>query len=229
MLGVALVVVGAVLIANSPLSKVDAFARVPIREGVTNSTVHLTRTGSYVAYFETPTGGPTRYELDLALGDPSGQRVPLHLYSPHTALTYDVDNRRGRAVYTFKITKAGDYRVLLRSDVPSDGTHLAFGESVAHGLVAGVSTIVPGVLLIVAAIVLLIVGLVRRGRHKRELRDGYGYPPGGAGPPAPPGPSFTKQNQPGPGQGYPPQGAPGSGGYQGYPGYPPPGQNHPGR
>jgi hypothetical protein len=169
-IGIALVVIGGVLVAKSPLAKVDGFARVSVASG--GGTVQLRRTGNYVGYYETPTDASHHAYVRMQITDSSGRVLPIQLYSTQSSLTYTDGGRFGQALFTFKISAAGSYRVLVRADGAPQGANVAFGESVAHGIVAGVALIIPGILLVIAAIVLLIVGLVRRSRYKRRLRDG---------------------------------------------------------
>lgn len=194
-IGVILVVIGGILLANSALNKIDSFKRVSVAAG--SGTVDLTRTGNYVAYYETGSSSSHKAFVQMRLVDSSGSPVSLKLYNNGTTLTYDEGGRHGEALFTFKIAKSGTYQVQVRSDTASAGAKIAFGESVAKGLAVGVGLLIPGVLLVITAIILLIIGLVKRSRHKTALASGYGYPQG------PPGPQFGGPQQ---GQGYPQQG-----------------------
>ncbi len=185
-LGLAMIVVGAVLLVNGSLDKVNKFARVSVGGG--GGTVHLSRTGKYVGYYETPSNANHHALVQMAMRSASGGEVKLHLYGRNSSLTYDTGGRHGEALFTFTIAKSGDYQVQVKADQAPAGAKVAFGESIAHNLVTGVLLVIPGVLLLVAAIILLIVGLVRRSRYNKRVRSG-GYP---AGPPP----------------GYPPQGWP---------------------
>lgn len=198
LIGLALAVVGIVVLVKSPIGKVDDFARAPI-DGQTH-TVELTRTGNYVGYYEEPgldTSKSRTPTFTLALVDASGTAVAVRKYSNTTTLSYEYGGHNGLAVAKFSITKAGTYTVRGEgTDVPADAK-IAFGESVAHGLIAGVLLFIGGLALIVTAIILLIVGLVKRGRHKKALTA---YPYG-----APPPPYYPPQ----PGFGGPPPGGAG--------------------
>jgi hypothetical protein len=229
-IGIALTVAGGVVLANSPLGKVDSFPRVSFAAG--SRTVQLNRTGNYVGYFESPSNASHHAFVQMRITNSGGTPVPLSEYSDHSNLTYDQNGKHGEAVFTFTIAQPGDYTVQVQSSDAAPGSDMALGESIAHGLVIGVGLILPGILLIITAVVLLIVGLVRRSRHKRQLSEGGGYGPyGGYGgyPPGPPGPTFTAQQPPGQApQGYQPPQGPGGQGYQ-QGGYPPPGQAAPPR
>jgi hypothetical protein len=195
-------VVGVLLLVNNSVRKIEKFTRVDIADG--SKTVQFERTGDYVGYYETPTDASPRAFVRMQITDSSGTPITLHLYGSNTHLTYTQGGRHGEALFTFTISKSGRYLVQVRSADAAPGSDVALGESIAHGLVAGVLTLIPGVLLVIAAIVLLIVGLVRRSGHKRELRrypdgpppthswgpaPGYpsGPPPAGYGGPPPPG------------------------------------------
>lgn len=167
--GVVLISIGAVVLANGSIGKIDDFERV----GLSNSaqTVRFDRAGKYVGYFETPSDGSHRADVRLAIADAADKPVTVRLYNA-SELIYSQGGRHGEALFTFSIPKSGEYQVLARSDDAPAGAGVAFGESIAGSLVAGVLLVLPGVLLVIAAIVLLIVGLVKHGRHKRE-RQAY--------------------------------------------------------
>lgn len=174
-IGVALCVVGVVLIASSPVFGTDEFARVDVDR---EQSVTLNRTGHTVVYFETPANGSHDATVEtVELTDPSGKPVPVKDYD--NTLTYDTGKRHAEAVLTFEAPAKGTYRVSSRFEDVPPGAQLAFGESVVGGIVTGVLLFIPGLLLLIAAVVLLIVGLVKRSRHKRELASVYA---GGHGP-----------------------------------------------
>lgn len=173
-LGIVAISVGAVVLANGSFNKIDDFTRADLGSQV--QTVRFDRSGKFIGYLETPSDGSHRADVRLALATPGDEEIPVRLY--RNTLTYDFNGRYGEALFTFTVPKAGEYQVLARSDNAPRGARMAFGESVAGGIVAGVLLIVPGILLVVAAIILLIVGLVRRGRHKRELRTYWQHNPG---------------------------------------------------
>lgn len=197
--GLALVIVGAVVLATKSISRVDDFDRVSISAG--SGTVKFDDTGKFLAYYEhdgfdiDEESPPT---LAVVLTSPSGKKLPLTTFyggksTTVDKLSYNYDGHDGAALYEFDIKEKGTYQVQIQANgnLPSDA-QLAFGESIAGGLVVGVLLILPGVLLVIAAIVLLIVGLVKRSRHKSELaRYPYGPPPPGGPPPNyPPQPGF---------------------------------------
>ena len=241
-LAVAAFVVGGITTSNSQ-NKVDSFQRIPIATSVSNlspQNVTFAKPGGYIAYYEAPdvTDNITRIpEPQVALLSPSHQE--LDLTTPYgnrsdnkiKLLTYDHDGHHGVAVWQFHISEAGTYQAVAGYSEAPAGAQMAFGTSIATGTAAGGLVIVGGVLLLVAAITLLIIGLVKRGRHKKQLATASAY--GFAGPPGYPGASAY----PGPSgyPGYPPQGGygpppgaypPASGaGYAPPPGpsYPPPG------
>ncbi|HEV7204355.1 MAG TPA: hypothetical protein VGN18_07060 [Jatrophihabitans sp.] len=187
-LGIALVVVGSIIIATKSLNKVDGFARVPVATG---GTVQL-KSGNQLVYYEASdvsSGIDTVPVPAIRITAPDGTKTILDtLYGGASResgriknrLTYDNNGHKGVAIYQLKITQAGTYQVEVQpSGQEKAGADLAFGESIAGGTALGAGLLVPGVLLIIAAIVLLIVGLVKRGRHKKEIASGAyggGYP-----------------------------------------------------
>lgn len=207
--GIALVVVGGVVVANNSLGKVDSFSRVSVASG--SGTATFTGTGGYLAYYEAPGVGSSTDRVPLpliTLRSPSGKTMTLEtLYGGHarsdgrinSRLTYNYNGHNGVAIYQFTINEKGTYQVQLQAPGNTDPrSDIAFGTSIAGGLAIGVALIIPGILLFVAGIVLLIVGLVKRSRHKGQLASygaGYGGGYGGySGGPPPPN------------YGYPPQG-----------------------
>lgn len=241
-IGLALVVIGAVVFASKSLSKVDGFARVPVAGG---GTAQL-KSGNQLVYYEASNVSSSISEVPvpaIRLTAPDGTQTVLDtLYGGASRasgkiknrLTYDNDGHKGVAIYQLKIAQAGSYKVEVQpSGLERSGAQLAFGESIAGGTALSAGLIVPGVLLIVAAIVLLIVGLVKRSRHKKEIASGAyggggygGQYPGqyGGGQPSQYGqPGGQYGEQPGPYGGQP--GGQYGGGQS--PSFPPPGQQGP--
>jgi hypothetical protein len=207
-------------VAQKSLSKVPHFQRVSVSAG--SGTANFSA-GNYVAYYESSkvTRGVKQVPVvPVRLTSPSGDRMVLDtLYGGKKVadatgkndikqLDYHYDGYNGVAMYQFKITEAGRYRVEVAqpSDVPDDAK-IAFGPSIAAGTAIGAALVVPGILLLLAAIVLLIIGLVRRRRHKRELADYALYHPN-----PPSGQQWGPPQQMGPPPGQPPYAPPPSGG-----------------
>ncbi len=219
--GIALIVVGGVVYQSQSLDKVKDFSRVSIADGGGSAT--FDKAGNYLAYYEQD-GIDTKTKgipiIAIRLTSPSGKQMILDtLYGGgrpqdlkiKSYLTYSTDGHDGVAIYQFKISEAGDYKVEFGgTEVAGPDSDMAFGPSIGKGTAVGAGFIIPGVLLVIAAIVLLIVGYVKKRRHKRELRSlpaglappAYGYAGG-------PAPGYPQQPA-----GYAPQG--------GAPGYPPP-------
>ncbi|GAB2461613.1 hypothetical protein [Jatrophihabitans fulvus] len=193
-LGVALCVIGVVLVVNAPLLNTGDFARISANGAP--QTVRLDR-GDYIAYLETPVDG--RHDADLGALAVDGPGGPVDATRYDGTLTYAIDGRNGDAQYTFTIERSGDYDIAIRADNAPPGTTMSFGQNVDEGIIAGVLTFAPGLVLVFGAVALLVVGLVRRSRHKRELasayrgggngyfsgppQPGYGAPPPGSGSP----------------------------------------------
>jgi hypothetical protein len=200
--GLALVIVGAIIIAKKSFSAVDNFQRVSVASGT--GTVSFTNAGNYLAYYEADNvnSGIKSVPVPLvALQSPSGKDMTLDtLYGGgnrasgqiKTRLTYGYNGHKGVAIYQFKITETGQYKVQVQATAgTAPNSDIAFGKSIGGGIALGAGLVVPGALLLVTAIILLIIGLVKRSRHKKQIAAGAG---GGYGGPPPP-------NYP-----YPPQG-----------------------
>src|SRR5206468_10963277 len=106
-IAIALVVVGAVVLAKKSLGKVGDFQRVSIASG--GGTVQLNRTGKWVVYYEASnvSGNLKRIpNITLAVGDPSGAAVPLENYGNRADgkvdwLTYDYGGHKRAAAAQF--------------------------------------------------------------------------------------------------------------------------------
>jgi hypothetical protein len=213
--GIVLVIVGAIVLATKSLGKVDDFQRVKVADGT--GTINL-EAGNYLAYYEAPgvdSDIDTVPAVGVAIQSPSG--VTMVLRTPYgnrsdgkvKILTYEHDGHHGVALWQFKVTESGTYKVQVE---PTPGTaadaDIAFGKSIAAGTVAAVLLIGGGILLGVAAIVLLIVGYVKRDRHKKQLFAGaafHGAPPGVQWPQQTGGQWPQQQPPPASGQWPPPQ------------------------
>lgn len=194
--GIALLVVGGVVGFSQGLNKVNSFQRVSVADGI--RTIHLTA-GNYVAYYEAPnydTSSNSVPILVLRILDPqTGHFLTGGLYGGRKdhkvkILTYDYNGHHGAALYQFRVSHTGNYKVQVsRSSTSSapPNADLAIGHSIATGLAVGGVLAIVGGLLILVAIILLIVGLVKRGRSRKEIAaaQSYGAPPPGYGGPPP--------------------------------------------
>lgn len=249
-LGIAGIVVGAVILYNGALKKVDDFARIQVPQSsdqIASKNVNFGK-GGYIAYYESSNANTSHIPaIPVRLTDPAGNQQILR--TPYggssggksvKSLSYDYNGHKGVALWQFTITRPGRYKVEVatNSNADPDAT-MAFGRSVGKGTAVGGVLAVIGVLLLIAGIVLLIVGLVKRSRSKRELAAAQAYYGGGY--PPPPGygrpqgypqsqpPGYPPSQPPGYPQSYPPPQGASQGSGQGYPqggpqqGYPPPG------
>jgi uncharacterized membrane protein len=231
--GLVLVIIGGIIGNTSAYSKVNGFQRVAVADHT--GTITFKNAGGYVAYYESDevtdstsqkipeipvvlTNQDTHQQL--ALQTPYGDRSDGKIKYLH----YDHDGHKGLAMWQFHIDQPGTYQVELRDNTAAapDAT-VAFGKSIASGVVLGGVFVIIGALLLLAGLIVLIIGLVKRRRHKRELRagrSGYGGPSsfggyGGAQPagwPQPPqsGPAWPQTPQTPPGQTWPPAAPPAS-------------------
>jgi len=85
------------------------------------------------------------------------------------SLTYNVGSRHGRAVLTLTVARPGTFAVNV-TGTPAAGSDLAFGASIARGIVGVVVPAVP--LMIVAflgGLAVFIIRLARRSSLRRTL------------------------------------------------------------
>jgi uncharacterized membrane protein len=207
--GIVLVIVGGVLANTNAYSKVNDFQRVAVKDRT--GTVTFNNAGGYVAYYESSSvTSSTSQEIPLipvrltnratgqamtlttTYGDQSDGRVKY--------LHYDHDGHKGLAMWQFHIDQTGTYGVELGTNPAADAdAAVAFGKSIAGGVVLGGAFVIAAILVLIAGVIVLIVGLVKRSRNKRELRTGGGYGGFGTAQPSgwPPGSGM---------QGWPPAG-----------------------
>jgi hypothetical protein len=195
-LGLALAIAGGVLASTRSYSKVKGFQRISVQD--TTGTVHFSHAGGYVAYYESrtvtdstsqlipPVGGTLTNQAantTVILRTPYGNRSDGKIKFLH----YDYKGHKGVALWQFHIDQPGTWQVRLQAagPVPPDAA-IAFGPSIAKGVVIGGILVVAGVVVLLGGLITLIVGLVRRRRHRREIRSGGfgGYGGFGVAPPA---------------------------------------------
>jgi uncharacterized membrane protein len=188
--GLVLIIVGAILANTNAYSKVNGFQRVPVSAG--SGTVTFDKAGGYVAYYEsssvTSSTNQKVPEIPVQLtNQATGQQLVLTTPYGNRSdgkikfLHYDHGGHRGVAMWQFHIDQPGTYHVVLGQNpaAASDAT-VAFGKSIAQGVVLAGAIVIVGVLLLIGGLITLIVGLVKRRRHKQELRTavyGGGQPP----------------------------------------------------
>jgi len=230
--GLALAIIGGVVGSANADRKVPGFQRVALADRT--GTVTFKSAGGYLAYYESSSvSAHTKSVPVIAVtltNQATGQQMTLdRLYGQRAdgtfkALRYDYKGHKGLATWQFHIDQAGAWKVEL---APTPGAaadaQVAFGKSIAQGVVVGAILILVGVLAVLGGLITLIVGLVKRRRHKRELRTSSPYAALAAGPswPGSPGGSGGWTQSPGwtppPGQAQPPS----------EPGWPPPGGGTP--
>ena len=147
------------------VGKVDGLQRVQLPAG---GAVHLAHTGGYVVYYEGPgaqNGHIPSFTVHVTPGSPEAS---LRRYG--ASLTYNVGSRHGRAVLTLTVARPGTFAVNV-TGTPAAGSDLAFGASIARGIVGIVVPAVP--LMIVAFLGGLAVFIIRLAR-KSSLRRALG-------------------------------------------------------
>ncbi len=182
--GLALAIVGGVFSSANGDRKVPGFHQVALADRT--GTVTFKSPGGYLAYYESSTVTLHTNSVPVIAvtltNQATGQQMKLDtLYGQRAdgtfkALRYDYKGHKGLATWQFHIDQAGAWRVELG---PNPGAaadaQVAFGKSIAQGVVVGAILILVGVLAMLGGLITLIVGLVKRRRHKRELRAGNPY------------------------------------------------------
>ena len=157
--GVAWLVIGLLSLGH----QIDSFPRVPLPAG---GAVTLNHGGGYVIYYEGPgakSGQIPGFHVRIVPTASSPQVGSLKTYSG--SLTYSFGSHQGRAVLTLKVARGG--RFLVEPFGAPSHSDLAFGSSIAGGIVGivlgSLALIFAG---IVAAIVLLVIRIVKTRRAR---------------------------------------------------------------
>jgi hypothetical protein len=157
--GVAWLVFGLLSIGH----QIDSFPRVPLPAG---GPVTLNHSGGYVIYYEGPgakSGQIPGFHVRIVPAASSPQMGSLKTYSG--SLTYSFGSHQGRAVLALQVARGG--RFLVQPFGAPSHSDLAFGSSIAGGIVG----IVLGSLALIfagiaAAIVLLVIRIIKTRRAR---------------------------------------------------------------
>jgi hypothetical protein len=186
--GAAWLVVGFVSLDN----EVNSFQRValPTAHGV----VSLSHAGSYVVYYEAPGVASGRLPSFNVRVVPFSAGASVRSLAPYaTTVTYTIGSRQGRAALTLDVARAGRYLVIAPgAPAVTGGSDLAFGSSIAGGIVAPV--VGSALLMLIGLAGLIVIFVVRRVRISRQ-RASYpapGYPQPGSPQPGSPQPSYQQ-------------------------------------
>ena len=171
--GLAWLIVGIVSLGNT----VNDLQRVPLPAG---GTISLGHSGGYTVYYEGPgaeNGNIPSYNIHIIPASPGAGVPSLTRYG--STVTYNIGSHHGRAVLTLHITGPGKFRVTATATgTPAPGADLAFGGSIASGVVGvllpGVPLMIIGVL---GAVLLLVIRIVRKRSLRRPPPAQYAYPP----------------------------------------------------
>jgi hypothetical protein len=171
--GLAWLIVGIVSLVHT----VDDLQRVPLPAG---GTITLTHSGGYIVYYEGPgaqNGNIPHFNIRIRPASSGARVASLRQYG--SQVTYNIGSRHGRAVLTLNITHPGTFRVSATGN-PVPGAGLAFGGSIATGIVGvllpGLPLILVGVL---GAVLLLVIRIVRKRSLQRPPPPApgqYAYP-----------------------------------------------------
>src|SRR5262245_20254159 len=166
--GLAWLIVGIVSVVNT----IDDLQRLPLPAG---GTITLTHSGGYIVYYEGPgaqNGNIPNFHIRITPASSGAAVGSLRQYG--SQVTYNIGSRHGRAVLTLNITHPGTFRVTATGK-PVSGAGLAFGGSIASGIVGA---LLPGLPLILigalGAVLLLVIRIVR----KRSVQRPPPPPPG---------------------------------------------------
>ncbi len=161
--GAAWLIVGIVSLSST----VNGLQRVPVPAG---GTVSLSHSGGYTIYYEGPgaqSGNIPPFHINVTPASPGASVSSLTRYG--STVTYNVGSHHGRAVLTLNVTRPGRFSISA-TGAQATGADLAFGGSIAHGIVTIVLPAVPLMVLgFLGALILLTVRIFR----KRALRPGY--------------------------------------------------------
>ena len=148
----------AVLSGKSLLNTVDDFQRVDV-PGEARVALDARK---YVVYYEGDNADDVTPPIEFRISDPErGEPLAVRGYS--SSLTYAFGEHAGSAQYTVTPGRAGTYRVQTRSSSERPSLRVAFGESIASGLVRTVlGALGIGAALGITGLVILIVTIVRR-------------------------------------------------------------------
>ncbi len=156
--------------AGSVERQVDAFQRVPLPQG---GLVSLNHSGDYVVYYEAP-GAAYRQvpSFEVSVVPVSGGASINSLQAYIQDVSYGFGSRQGRAELTLQVSRPGTFRVEAPGEpTVAGGGDLAFGPSIAGGLVGGV--LVGFLIMVVGAVggvVLFIIRCVRASRRRAQIR-----------------------------------------------------------
>jgi hypothetical protein len=162
--GVAWLVYGFVSLS----SKVDGFSRVPLPGG---GAVTLDHSGGYVVYYEgagATTGQIPGFIVHIAPAAPPAAVGSLRSYG--ASVTYSIGAHQGRAVLTLEVVHPGRFLVEPSgATAVAAGSDLAFGSSIAGGIVGTVVLSIGLIFLgIAGAIALFIIRLTRTRRARAQ-------------------------------------------------------------
>ena len=166
--GVAWLVFGFVSLS----SKVDAFSRVPLPAG---GTVVLNHSGGYVVYYEgagAASGQIPSFNVRIAPVAPPATVGSLRSYA--ASVTYTIGAHQGRAVLTLQVVHPGKFLVQTSgATAVAGGSDLAFGSSIAGGIVGTVVLSVGLIFLGIAITIILFIIRLTRTRRARAQAAGY--------------------------------------------------------
>lgn len=185
---------------TSVISEVNSFPRAPIPAG---GQVSLDHSGGYVVYYEGPGAQSGRVPDVRVQVTPASASAAVKSLVPYNGTqTYGIGSHQGIAVLTLQVTRPGRFTVKTSAaaSVPA-GSDLAFGDSIAGGILA---PILIGVLLILAGLTaLLVIFIVRIVKTNRARSPVPAWSPP-MPPPAQPPPSMPPPSQAPPAQPMPP-------------------------
>jgi hypothetical protein len=165
--GIAWVVFGFVSLSST----IDSFARVPLPAG---GTVALNHSGGYVVYYEGPgaanSGQIPSFNVQIEPAAPPAARGSLQTYG--STVNYTIGTRQGRAVLTVQVVHPGKFVVVPSgAGAATEGSDLAFGQSIAGSIVGIVLPTLALIFLGIGSWIILFV--IRLTRTRRARAQGY--------------------------------------------------------
>ena len=170
--------------------QVDGFQRVPLPQG---GLVSLQHSGGYVLYYEAPGAASGQFPSFNVTVEPASPAARAQSLEPYTAdVNYSFGSRQGRAVLTLQVSHPGTFRVVTTgAPTVAGGSDLAFGSTIAGGIVG---TVLISVLLIVLGIAGgIALFVVRLTSPRTQLRVPPAEPPYNPAMGPPPGPQMWPQ------------------------------------
>jgi hypothetical protein len=168
---------------TSVFSEVNSFPRAPIPAG---GQVSLDHSGGYVVYYEGPGAQSGRIPAIRVRVTPASASAAVQSLAPYNGTqTYGIGSHQGIAVLTLQVTRPSRFTVETpgATGVPA-GSDLAFGDSIAGGILAPI--LIGGLLILAGLAGLLVIFIIRIVKTNRARSPVPAWSPPMPPPPMPP-------------------------------------------